>query len=113
MEKRSLKEKNVIKNLNVGQRIAAGFAGVILIAVALGIFAYSRVGLIQVNATSIVGHKLPTIYFVGQVQKHAEANAGLVLRHVVAKESEEMARIATAVQNLATSNTRCCSSMRN
>jgi methyl-accepting chemotaxis protein len=94
----------MIKNLNIGQRIAAGFAIVIVFAAALGLFAYSRIGVIDENSTNIAAHRLPTIYVVGQVQDNAQANVGLVLRHIMSKDGQEMARIEGELRDRSASN---------
>src|SRR5579872_5312578 len=94
-----------MKNLKISQRMAAGFAAVILLAVALGTFAYTRVGAIDTNATNMAEHRLPTIYLLGEVQNHAQSNVGLVLRHISATDPREMAAITAEVRDRATKNT--------
>jgi len=49
-----------MKNWKIGKRIGAGFGAVIAIAMALGLFAYSRVGLIESSSNNITASKLPT-----------------------------------------------------
>jgi methyl-accepting chemotaxis protein len=93
-----------MKNFSIGKRIAAGFAGVIAIVVALGLFAYTRIGVIDVNATTIADHRLPMIYIAGQVQENAQANVGLVLRHVVSNNLQEMSGIEAEFLNRSTTN---------
>src|SRR5579884_402668 len=93
-----------MKNLKIGQRIAAGFAAVILIALTLGLFAYTRIGVISSNATNIARNRLPTVYLLGQVQRNAEANAGLVLRHIVAKDEQEMTVLDNDIREAANAN---------
>ena len=82
-----------MSNMSIGKRIAAGFAGVIAVTAALGLFAYTRIGVIDTNATNIAGHRLPMIYIAGQVQNNAQANVGLVLRHIMSSNAQEMATI--------------------
>lgn len=82
-----------MKNWKIGTRIGAGFAAVIVVAMTLGIFAYTRVGIIDADSTNITVHRLPTIYLIGQVQANAQANVGLMLRHMAAKDHQEMAGI--------------------
>ncbi len=94
----------MLKNLRVGQRIAAGFTAVILITAALSLFAYTRIGVIHTNSSNIAGHRLPSIYFISQVQDNAEANVGMVLRHILAKDAKEMASIEDEIRNRSASN---------
>ena len=91
-------------NLSIGQRISAGFAAVIAIAAALGIFAYTRIGVIDAGATNLAAHRLPSIYLAGQVQNNAQANVGLVLRHVMSKDAQEMGRIEAELASRSANN---------
>ena len=93
-----------MKNWKIGQRIGGGFVAVIVIAAALGLFAYTRIGVIDANSTSITVHRLPTIYLIGQVQNNAQANVGLVLRHVMAKDAEEMTRMEAELRDRSVNN---------
>ena len=45
-----------MKNWKIGVRIAAGFGLVIAIALALGIFAYSRIGVIEKSSADAVSY---------------------------------------------------------
>ena len=91
-------------NLKIGQRIAVGFAAVIAIAATLGLFAYSRVSAIDSSSSNVTGHRLPTVYFLGQVQNNAQANVGIVLRHIISKDPAEMNRAETEIGNGSASN---------
>jgi methyl-accepting chemotaxis protein len=93
-----------MKNLRVGQRIAGGFAAVIAIAVALGVFAYTRIGAIDASATNVAAHRLPMIYLAGQVQNNAQSNAGLVLRHIMTDDPREMAAIEAEIADRSANN---------
>jgi len=93
-----------VKNLKIGQRIAAGFGAVILIAGVLGLFAYSRIGIIDADSSDVGTHRLPMVYILGQVQDNAEANVGLALRHIGAKDAQEMTRIEAELHERSTSN---------
>ena len=52
----------------IGTRIAAGFAAVNLIAIALGVFAYSQLGVIDSSAKRITEDSLPGVYYIGQLK---------------------------------------------
>jgi methyl-accepting chemotaxis protein len=94
-----------MKNWKIGKRISAGFGAVIVIAMALGMFAFSRIGAIEVDSSSITVRCLPAIYLVGQAQNNAQVNLGLVYRHIVSKDAHEMAGIE-AQENDISSRTR-------
>ena len=62
-----------MNNWNIGTRITAGFAAVILIAAALGMFAYTQVGNINRSSVEISEHSLPSVYMVGAIKANMEA----------------------------------------
>ena len=93
-----------MRSLKIGQRIAAGFTAVIVIATALGLFAYSRIETIDANSTNVTAHRLPTVYILGQVQDNAQANVGLVLRHIAAKDAAEMSHAEAEIRDRSASN---------
>ncbi len=93
-----------MKNWNIGTRIAAGFAAVILIACALGLFAYSRVGTINTNAEQITKHALPGVYLAGQIQTNVVKASQALLQHVLSSDPEAKSDLETAIQGYRTSN---------
>jgi len=93
-----------MKNWKIGMRMSAGFGAVVLIAMALGVFAYTRIAVIETNAAQVLVHQLPTIYLLGQVQSNAQANVGLALQHIVAKDKQEMARVEAELRDRSASN---------
>ena len=93
-----------MKNWKIGKRISAGFGAVIVIAAALGLFAFSRIGVIEVNSSLITVHRLPTIYLIGQIQSNAQASLGLIYRHIVAKEAHEMASLEAQANDISVRN---------
>jgi methyl-accepting chemotaxis protein len=58
-----------MNNWKIGTRIAAGFAVVILLAVALGIFAYTKVGTIEKSSGEISENTLPSVFLVSEIRK--------------------------------------------
>jgi methyl-accepting chemotaxis protein len=93
-----------MKNLKIGQRIASGFAALIAIAMAVGLFAYARIGAIDNNSTDITAHRLPTVYLVSQVQNNAQANIGLVLRHIMSKDPQELSGVEAELRDRSANN---------
>jgi methyl-accepting chemotaxis protein len=73
----------------IGRRIVVGFAAVIAIAGALGVFAYARLIAIETQSTRITIDNLPGIYFSGQMSTEAESRFGLVQKHVIATHAEQ------------------------
>jgi methyl-accepting chemotaxis protein len=93
-----------MKNWKIGTRIAAGFAAVIVIAMTLGIFAYSRVGAIERSSSQIAANSLPSVYLVGQIQNGIQLEFGLLLQHVGSTDKNEMERLETQIQESRTRN---------
>ena len=93
-----------MKNWKIGTRIMAGFAVVILIAAALGIFAYLKLGSIDGDAKRITQKSLPKSYLVSQIQKNVQMNFGLLLQHVSVTDQREKAKLEAEVEALRTAN---------
>ena len=93
-----------MNNLKVGTRIAAGFAAVVVIAITLGLFAYSRIGVIHENATNVTDNSLPSVHLMGQLNANIHATYALLLRHAIATNREEMEGIDQEIQNLRAHN---------
>ena len=75
-------------NWTIGKRITAGFAGVILIAVALGGFAYSRLINIKDHSDRIAKLSLPTVELIGQARRNARQTHYQRKRHGIAGEDQ-------------------------
>jgi methyl-accepting chemotaxis protein len=93
-----------MKNWKIGTRIAAGFAAVIAIALALGLFAYSKLGTIDKSSTQIAASSLPGVYLVGQVQNGIQKEFGLLLQYVSATGKDEMERLDAQISESRTVN---------
>ncbi len=91
-------------NWKIGKRISAGFAAVILVAVSLGVFAYSEIGTIHQSSTEISEDALPGVYLLGQIQGHVQELKDLVLEQALADDKTEMARLDTEIQGLRAQN---------
>jgi len=63
-------------NWKIGTRIASGFAVVILLAAALGLFAYLKVGTIETGSNEISANTLPSVFLVGEMRK------GILLQYI-------------------------------
>ncbi|HLJ46063.1 MAG TPA: methyl-accepting chemotaxis protein [Bryobacteraceae bacterium] len=87
-------------NWKIGTRIGAGFAAVIVIAVTLGVFAYTKVRVIESSANRIAANSLPSVYLVGQIQNGIRKEFSLVLQFVAAGSKDEMDRIDAEIREL-------------
>jgi methyl-accepting chemotaxis protein len=95
-----------MKDWKIGARIAAGFTAVILISAALGVFAFSRVSVINTSAKSIATDSLPGLYAIGQIQTSAALNRGLLLEHLLAGDKDGKARAQIRMDELRNQITR-------
>ena len=86
-----------MKNLKIGIRIAAGFAAVIIIAIALGMFAYNKLEGIDQDSEQIATNALPGVYLIGQVQNGIMKEFGLVLQHLSATDKGAIERVEAAM----------------
>jgi methyl-accepting chemotaxis protein len=93
-----------MKNWKIGLRMTAGFGAVICIALALGVFAYTRTTAIERDATRITSDALPGVYYLGQIQSNAQATMALLLQHVMSSDKAEMARLEAEIQGIRSLN---------
>jgi len=82
-----------MNNLKIGTRIGLGFGVVILIALALGQFSMSKVGVIGKNADEVATVALPRTYLIGQIEANFQSLMSLILQHTNSSNPEEMARL--------------------
>ena len=88
-----------MKNWKIGTRIAAGLAAITVIAVMLGVFAYIKVETINARSTQIVTKVMPNIYVVGQIQSAMYNVTGLMLKHTLSTDKDEMARLDNEIRD--------------
>jgi methyl-accepting chemotaxis protein len=100
-----------MKPWTIGQRITAGFACVILIVLALGVFAYTRLTTIQGHSDRIAQQSLPATELVYQLEKNAKENVLIIYKHIGSTDKEDMARLESAMSAGATNNTRIFSEL--
>lgn len=89
-----------MKNWKIGTRISAGFAVVIAISLALGLFAYAQVEKINRSSTVVTGYELPGVYTIGQIQANTQSAYSLELQYIVNTDREETARLESEIQDL-------------
>ncbi len=82
-----------MKNLSVGKRITGGFLAVILITLALGLYASSQLRSINEKGSYIAENSIPGLYLSGQIESLARDNYSTVLDHVISTDASEMQRI--------------------
>lgn len=87
-----------MKNWTIGKRIVFGFCSVILISIALGVFAHSQLLSIKKYSSSIVVDALPGVYLIGQLENSVRQNQFLTMNHIVSDSAEEMAGFENALK---------------
>jgi methyl-accepting chemotaxis protein len=93
-----------MKNWTIGHRIIAGFAAVIIIAMALGIFAYAQITRINKASMQISGDALPSVYLVGAIHSDVERVFGLMLQHIASTNEKEMTTLDSEIKDLRVAN---------
>jgi methyl-accepting chemotaxis protein len=92
-----------MNNWKIGTRISAGFALVILIAVALGAFALLRLATIEERTTQAVTEDVPKLYMVGQIEKNVQATFAFGLQYVIANKQDKTG-VESEIQSLRAAN---------
>ncbi len=93
-----------MKNWTIGKRIIFGFASIILITVALGMFAYSRLISIHADSDAIVGDALPGVYDIGRLESNVRQGQVAVYMHVMSETKDEMAQHEAEIASLVQAN---------
>jgi len=89
-----------MNNWKIGMRISAGFAAVIAIALALGIFAYSMVGGIERSFNRVATNTLPKVFMMGTIETNVQITYARLLEHIEATDAEKAAGIESDIQNV-------------
>ena len=76
----------------------------ILIAMALGLFAFNRVGSIEQDTDTIAMAALPKVYFIGQIQSNVQSARTLLFQHISSSDKREMADIEREIQTISEKN---------
>jgi methyl-accepting chemotaxis protein len=92
-----------MRSWNIGLRIAAGFVAVIAIALALGLFAYSRIGLIDKRSAEAAERSLG-VYLIGQVRGNVSKSLILMFQHAVSKDQPAMTLLDAEIRDLRAKN---------
>jgi len=86
-----------MKSMTIGKRITLGFASVIIIALALGGFAYTRLVTISHQSDRIAKQAIPSLELVFRAQKNAKDYDRLVYKHIGSESKEDMAVLEAAL----------------
>jgi methyl-accepting chemotaxis protein len=87
-----------IKNWKIGTRIAAGFAVVTLIAVALVFFGYVKISEIQTACNEVASKSIPKLVLGGNLQSDTHEEMNWLLRHVNTLDKAEKQECEKQIQ---------------
>lgn len=87
-----------MNNWKIGTRIGAGFGIVILIAIALGLFAVGKVSAIQQSEDGVATGSLPKVYLAGQIKDSLEHSMLLLSEHISARDADSKAKIEREIE---------------
>ena len=94
-----------MKNWTIGKRITFGFAAVLLILAAIGLFARLRLSVIQQEAGDI-NNNIPALEAVAGLMEGAKDNAVLVYKHISSSSPEDMDRLEAQLKTQGEANTK-------
>jgi methyl-accepting chemotaxis protein WspA len=83
----------IMKNWTIGKRLTLGFAGVILITLCVSIYAFTRLGAIQTQASTLAKDSLPGAVLMSQIAALGEREVALVLQHIKANDAQEVQKL--------------------
>jgi methyl-accepting chemotaxis protein len=95
-----------MKNWTIGKRITAGFISVIVIVLALGGFAYTRLVAINHHTDHIAKQSLPTVELVARAEKNAMDYDRIVYKHIGSSDKDDMVRLEAALKADTADNTQ-------
>ncbi len=91
-------------NWTIRKRISAGYAAVVAVTIAIGLFGYVCLGLIQQESTSLVDDSLPGIIALTRVQANMRENYGLIEKHILTTEASAFPAIEQRLREISTEN---------
>jgi methyl-accepting chemotaxis protein len=93
-----------MKNWTIGKRIIFGFTSIILIAMALGSYAYTRLTTIRTYSDAIVGDALPGIYTIGRIESDVRQAQITTFKHVLSESKDEKAQYDAEIASIVQAN---------
>jgi hypothetical protein len=82
----------MFKGMSLSGKLYAGFSAVLLIATALGTFAYTRLTKIDAKSRHITADCLPGIFIAEEIQRRAVVLLLLPAKHILAQDKAETLR---------------------
>jgi len=89
-----------MKDWKIGTRIMLGFATVIALSVALGVFACSRILIIERNARNVDENSYPSLMALGHIQTQLYHIVELLLQHAASSDPHQMDALEAQINSL-------------
>jgi hypothetical protein len=89
-----------MRDWKVGNRIMLGFVAVIALTVAVGLFAYSKVLIIEHDSNDIANNNVPSVIALGHVQVELYHIVELLLQHAASGDQHEMDALEEQIRQL-------------
>jgi methyl-accepting chemotaxis protein len=105
LKKQHPNQKNM-KNWTIGKRITAGFASVIIIALTLGGFAYTRLVAIKGHSDQIARKSLPTFELIAKGQRNVRQYETILYKHIGSVDKEDKTRLEGNLQAITVDSTK-------
>ena len=93
-----------MKDWKIGTRIMLGFTAIIVLCIALGVFAFSRTVIIKHNASNVANNNIPSVISLGHVQTESYHVVELLLQHAASSDPREMDSLEAQMRSLHDSN---------
>jgi methyl-accepting chemotaxis protein len=93
-----------MKDWKIGTRIMLGFATVIALCITLGLFACSRILIIEHDASDIAVNNIPSVIALGHIQTQLYHVVELLLQHAASSDAHEMDSLEAQMNELHDAN---------
>ncbi|MGE0866085.1 MAG: MCP four helix bundle domain-containing protein, partial [Vicinamibacterales bacterium] len=87
----------IMRNWTIGKRLMLGFAAVVAIVSALGVYSVVQLRVVDAASTRIVVDSLPGTALSGQVLAHVKNNLAYTLEHLTTVDAREMEAVAALI----------------
>ena len=82
----------------IGKRIAIGFAAVLVIILALGLFVRSRLNVIQTGTTNVATANIPALELLGDAKEKANEVLVLTYKHIGSPDATDMDQLEAKIK---------------
>ena len=95
-----------MQNWTVRSRIAAGYAAVVIVTIAIGIFCYARLGTLKQLGFDLTEDNLPGIVGLAKIQANMRESYALLEKHLLTSEASQFTAIEQRMHEITEENTK-------